>query len=935
MIEKNTITNNSAVSRGDGRGGGIYCYGSSPTIKDNTITGNSAKYAGGGIFCGGDSSPTIEGNTVTANKNEGIYCGSHSSPTINYNNIQGNTNYGVYSSGNVVNAENNWWGDPSGPSGDGPGSGDAVSDYVDFAPWLKEPFTVAIVLTSPNGGESWEGGSTHYITWSTIGNRIDHIKLLYSTDSGKSYPNIIVSNATGSYIWKVPNISSNTVRVKVQAVDVSGNILAEDESGRNFTIVVAVPDIKLSATSHNSGTVQVGSYADWTFVISNEGTATLTVNKISSDNPIFTIPSPTFPQNVSPEGSLSVKVRFTPTQANQYSGILTVSSNDPDEPILSVSLIGTGIPAPKPDIQLSDSSQNFGTVLVGSYAKWNLVISNVGNAALTVNSITSDSPAFTIPSPNFPQNISANGKLNVVVRFSPTEEKSYTGTLTIASNDPDEPEVYVSVEGEGRVENKPPVADAGTDQSVSSGHLVRLDGSDSYDSDGTIVSYQWDFGDGQTATGAIVSHRFRGAMNQSKTYTVTLTVEDNVGDADTDSVYITVVPLEKTVEVTHQPAIPVPNKLVFARMTVSYNWIYEDTYVISKIHYESEGFWGVGVISIWDLHSHGIPVPVWTADVPYFWDEKTYYPKLSQILYGGDTFEGIEVDAFDAMNVYIIGWAGISISIGPSLPAPFFVTNSACFQPDFTGVPDLPMEAPDSDLAHLCSPGELRVYDSQGRITGLVNGETKEEIPHSWYYNGAVIVLSPSNFYRYEVVGTDEGKYGLTVASVKDGETTTFTATDIPTAPSAVHQYAIDWDALSKGEEGVTLQIDSDGDGTFEQTVATGNTLTPVGTTPPTDGALKSKNTYAYPNPFNPEVESATLRFSLSKSANVTVKLYDAGGRLVTTLTEDEYMEAKEEQNLPWDGKNDKGDIVANGVYFCVITTDQGERAVCKVAVLR
>ena len=35
----------------------------------------------------------------------------------------------------LLNAEYNWWGDWTGPSGFGPGSGDAVSDYVDFTPW--------------------------------------------------------------------------------------------------------------------------------------------------------------------------------------------------------------------------------------------------------------------------------------------------------------------------------------------------------------------------------------------------------------------------------------------------------------------------------------------------------------------------------------------------------------------------------------------------------------------------------------------------------------------------------------------------------------------------------------------------------------------------------------------------------------------------------
>src|SRR5581483_6685928 len=34
----------------------------------------------------------------------------------------------------------NWWGDASGPSGSGPGTGDSVSDDVDFEPWLTCSF---------------------------------------------------------------------------------------------------------------------------------------------------------------------------------------------------------------------------------------------------------------------------------------------------------------------------------------------------------------------------------------------------------------------------------------------------------------------------------------------------------------------------------------------------------------------------------------------------------------------------------------------------------------------------------------------------------------------------------------------------------------------------------------------------------------------------
>ena len=128
----------------------------------------------------------------------------------------------------------------------------------------------------------------------------------------------------------------------------------------------------------------------------------------------------------------------------------------------------------------------------------------------------------------------------------------------------------------------------------------------------------------------------------------------------------------------------------------------------------------------------------------------------------------------------------------------------------------------------LQSAGELRVYDSKNRVTGLVDGEIRQEIPLSLYLeeNETVMVFCPSDTYRYEVVGTDEGTYCLKITSVEYGNITTFTAADIPTSLGATHQYAIDWAALSPGEEGVTVQVDSDGDGSFEHTFASDSELT-------------------------------------------------------------------------------------------------------------
>lgn len=71
---------------------------------------------------------------------------------------------------------------------------------------------------------------------------------------------------------------------------------------------------------------------------------------------------------------------------------------------------------------------------------------------------------------------------------------------------------------------------AGT-ETAKAGEEVTLDGSASYDPDGKIVSWYWDFGDGESAAGKTVSHAF----TSEGLYTVTLTVMDDRGAKDSIS----------------------------------------------------------------------------------------------------------------------------------------------------------------------------------------------------------------------------------------------------------------------------------------------------------------------------------------------------------------------------------------------------------------
>lgn len=94
------------------------------------------------------SSATLEGNLITDDAGDAITMEQGSAATVTGNNLFGNAGMGLnnLTPSVMVTASGNWWGDASGPGGQGPGSGDAVSAGVDFSSWRDE--MVAVVAAA-------------------------------------------------------------------------------------------------------------------------------------------------------------------------------------------------------------------------------------------------------------------------------------------------------------------------------------------------------------------------------------------------------------------------------------------------------------------------------------------------------------------------------------------------------------------------------------------------------------------------------------------------------------------------------------------------------------------------------------------------------------------------------------------------------------------
>ncbi len=100
-------------------------------------------------------------------------------------------------------------------------------------------------------------------------------------------------------------------------------------------------------------------------------------------------------------------------------------------------------------------------------------------------------------------------------------------------------------------------------------------------------------------------------------------------------------------------------------------------------------------------------------------------------------------------------------------------------------------------------------------------------------------------------------------------------------------------------------------------------------------------NIRAYPTILNAKAPNGRVKFAyrLTKKARVTIRVYDWNMDLVKTVIDDERAAAPEGHTSAragedyWDGRNEAGRIVAPGVYYYRITTDQGGRAFGKIIV--
>jgi hypothetical protein len=213
----------------------------------------------------------------------------------------------------------------------------------------------------------------------------------------------------------------------------------------SFTIA-SQPLVGVTPPNLDFGGVSVGQVKDLPLTVNNTGNATLTVSSITSNNPRFSVTAPVVPFNVAAGAQASVTVRFVPSARGPQTGTLSLNSNDPTHARVDVPLAGNGL---APVIEVSPTSLGFGNVAVGRNRDLQITVRNTGDVSLSVTSIASSDPQFSVVSPTGTFNVAAGGSAVLTVRFAPASAGAKTGTLSINNNDPSRARVDVPLTGTG------------------------------------------------------------------------------------------------------------------------------------------------------------------------------------------------------------------------------------------------------------------------------------------------------------------------------------------------------------------------------------------------------------------------------------------------------------------------------------------------------
>ena len=382
--------------------------------------------------------------------------------SVHNSNFVGNTVAGLenYNAG-TIDATLNWWGDASGPSGIGPGTGDAIinggAGTVLFDPFLTAasgcvsvcgPAIDIVKLTNGTDNDTppgvfVEAGST--VTWTYIVTNTGNVPLTNVTvtdDQGVTVSCPATTLAVGA---SMSCAASGTAQAgqytnvgTVTGTPPTGPDVTDSNPDNYFGSAPSIDIVKLTnGTDNNTPTgpfVTVGSTVTWTYIVTNTGNVPLTNVTVTDDQGVTV----SCPQDTLTVGESMTCTASGTAQAGQYTNLGTVTGTPPVGPDVTDSdpdhYFGS---APSIDIvKLTNGTDNDTPpgvyIPVGSTVTWTYQVTNTGNVTLTDVAVT-DNKGVAV---SCPKTTLAAGESMTCTASGTAQAGQYTNLGTVTGKPP-------------------------------------------------------------------------------------------------------------------------------------------------------------------------------------------------------------------------------------------------------------------------------------------------------------------------------------------------------------------------------------------------------------------------------------------------------------------------------------------------------------------
>lgn len=211
-----------------------------------------------------------------------------------------------------------------------------------------------------------------------------------------------------------------------------------------------VSDINVSTQALQFGDAVIGSQSSASFTLSNQGVDPLVIlsaEVVGADADMFAITLGGEPDTLATLEQKTVQVEFSPDSAGDKNARLQITSNDPDESVVEISLFARGTTA---EISSDVENHNFGPVEIGQQSSFTFFISNDGQGDLLVDSLALQglsADQFSVSTEPF--TVGPSQTRSLVVNYIPTRGGEQSAFLTLFSNDIDNREYNLILRGVG------------------------------------------------------------------------------------------------------------------------------------------------------------------------------------------------------------------------------------------------------------------------------------------------------------------------------------------------------------------------------------------------------------------------------------------------------------------------------------------------------